>query len=60
VAEKLYLDMDRKDLAIDMRIKLGDWFRVVQLIKSGGGADDVLMERSWNCIGDYYYERHRW
>ncbi len=27
-----------RDLAVDLRIKLGDWFRVVQLLKSGGGA----------------------
>ena len=27
-----------RDLAVDLRLKLGDWFRVVQLIKSGGGA----------------------
>ena len=25
-------------LAVDLRLKLGDWFRVVQLLKSGGGA----------------------
>ena len=25
-------------LAVDLRQKLGDWFRVVQLLKSGGGA----------------------
>jgi WD repeat-containing protein 35 len=53
--------MDRKDLAIDLRIRLGDWFRVVQLIKSGGGAaDDVLLQKSWNAIGDYYYDRQKW
>ncbi|KAI9007103.1 hypothetical protein BC832DRAFT_554249 [Gaertneriomyces semiglobifer] len=60
VAEKLYLDMDRKDLAIELREKIGDWFRVVQLIKSGGGTDDILLERAWNHIGDYYYERQKW
>ncbi|KAG5463440.1 MAG: hypothetical protein BJ554DRAFT_7523, partial [Olpidium bornovanus] len=60
-AEKLYMKMDRRDLAIDMRVRLGDWFRVVQIVKSGGGAgDDALVERSWNAIGDYYFERQRW
>lgn len=59
-AEKKYLDMDRKDLAIDLRIRLGDWFRVVQLIKSGGGGDDALLEKAWNHIGDHYFERQRW
>ena len=23
---------------MDLRVKLGDWFRVVQLLKTGGGA----------------------
>ncbi|KAI8896383.1 WD repeat-containing protein 35-like protein [Globomyces pollinis-pini] len=59
-AEKLYLEMDRKDLAVDLRIRMGDWFRVVQLIKTGGGGDDILLEEAWNHIGDYYYERQRW
>ena len=29
---------------MDLRMKLGDWFRVVQLLKSGGGGGtyDVL------------------
>ena len=29
-------DLCCRDLAIDLRTKLGDWFRVVQLLKSGG------------------------
>ncbi|KAJ3096803.1 WD repeat-containing protein 35 [Phlyctochytrium planicorne] len=60
VAERLYLEMDRKDLAMELRIRLGDWFRVVQLIKSGGSGDDVLLENAWNCIGDYYFDRQKW
>ena len=27
-----------RDLAVDLRLKLGDWFRVVQLLKTGGGG----------------------
>ncbi|KAJ3140913.1 WD repeat-containing protein 35 [Physocladia obscura] len=59
-AEKIYLEIDRKDLAIQLRTQMGDWFRVVQLIKSGGGGDDLMLENAWNSIGDYYYERQRW
>ncbi|KAJ3365210.1 WD repeat-containing protein 35 [Kappamyces sp. JEL0680] len=59
-AEKMYIDMDRKDLAIELRTRLGDWFRVVQLLKNGGAGDDVLLEKAWNHIGDYYYDRQRW
>ncbi|XP_074656125.1 WD repeat-containing protein 35-like isoform X2 [Tubulanus polymorphus] len=60
-AEKIYLDMDRRDLAVNLRKKLGDWFRVVQLIKTGsGGGDDVQLEEAWNSIGDYYADRQKW
>ncbi|EDV23603.1 uncharacterized protein TRIADDRAFT_50569 [Trichoplax adhaerens] len=60
-AESYYFDMDRRDLAIDMRVKLGDWFRVSQLLKTeGGGGDDNLVRQSHNAIGDYYADRHRW
>lgn len=27
-----------RDLAVDLRLKLGDCFRVVQLLKTGGGG----------------------
>lgn len=60
-AEKLYLEMDRRDLAVDLRIKLGDWFRVVQLLKAGdSGGEDALLEQAWNAIGDYYADRQKW
>ncbi|XP_047144990.1 WD repeat-containing protein 35 isoform X1 [Hydra vulgaris] len=59
-AEKMYLDMDRWDLAVELRSKLGDWFRVVQLLKWGGGGDDTLLEKAWNAIGDYYCDRQKW
>nr|CAB3267696.1 WD repeat-containing protein 35 [Phallusia mammillata] len=60
-AERCYLEMDRRDLAIELRMKLGDWFRVVQLLKSGsGGSDDKQLIRAWNAIGDYYADRQKW
>ena len=59
-AEKLYLEVDRRDLAIQLRRKLGDWFKVLQLLKSGGGGTDRDIEEAWNCIGDYYSDRHKW
>ncbi|CAN8003269.1 unnamed protein product [Ixodes pacificus] len=60
-AEKIYLDIDRRDLAISMRKMLGDWFRVVQLLKTGNsGADDRQLEEAWNAIGDYYVDRRKW
>nr|XP_009858071.1 WD repeat-containing protein 35 [Ciona intestinalis] len=60
-AEKIYIDMDRRDLAIELRMKLEDWFRVVQLLQSGsGGADDKKLLQAWNAIGDYYADRQKW
>ncbi|TMW62517.1 hypothetical protein Poli38472_005135 [Pythium oligandrum] len=58
-AEALYRKIDRKDLAIDLRQRLGDWFRVVQLVQSGGG-NDTLLVHAWNMIGEYYADRHKW
>ncbi|XP_076282876.1 intraflagellar transport protein Oseg4 [Lasioglossum baleicum] len=59
-AEKLYLDMDRRDLAITLRQKLGDYFRVVQLMKMGIGGSDKQMEHAYNKIGEFYAERQNW
>lgn len=44
-AEKIYIEMDRRDLAVELRTKLGDWFRVVQLLKQGGGAGEYSLCR---------------
>lgn len=59
-AERLYLSIDRKDLAMDFWIRLGDWIKVVKLIKSGSGADDHLLESALNNVGDYFYDRQDW
>lgn len=39
-AEEIYKTIDRRDLALDMRRKLGDWPKVVQLIEQGAGDDE--------------------
>ena len=49
-----------RDLAVALRKKLGDWFRVVHLLKTGGGGDDQALEEAWNSIGDYYADRQKW
>uniref|UniRef100_A0A3B3BS72 WD repeat-containing protein 35 n=1 Tax=Oryzias melastigma TaxID=30732 RepID=A0A3B3BS72_ORYME len=60
-ADCMYLEMDRSDLAINLRIKLGDWFKVMQLLKSGSGAcDDTLLQQAYNAIGDYFADRQKW
>ena len=52
-AEHMYLDMDRRDLAVSLRKKLGDWFLAVQLLKTCAGGDDAALEEAWTAsIGD--------
>ncbi len=58
-AETLYAQMDRADLAVAMRMRLGDWFKVEKLIREGGGDDNELTN-AWNKIGQYYLDRHKW
>ncbi|CCW68470.1 unnamed protein product [Phytomonas sp. Hart1] len=58
-AEKIYRDMDRKDLALELRFRIGDWFGVVRLVQEGGG-DEVLMSKAWESIGDQYADRQKW
>lgn len=58
--EKAFLDADRRDLAIDMHRKMGNWFRVVQLLKTGVGGDDMLMHIALNKIGDFYADNLQW
>lgn len=49
-----------RDLAVNLRKKLGDWFKVIQLLKHGGGGDDLQLEEAWNAVGDYYADRQKW
>ncbi|PWU89489.1 putative intraflagellar transport protein 122B [Trypanosoma cruzi] len=58
-AEKIYKEIDRKDLVLDLRYRLGDWFRVVQLVQEGGG-DESHMQKAWENIGDFYADRQKW
>jgi len=58
-AEKAYREIDRMDLALEMRKRLGDWFRVVQLVQQGCG-DDNDNTLALNNIGDYYADRQKW
>jgi WD repeat-containing protein 35 len=58
-AERVYKSIDRKDLAIDMRREVGDYFGVLQLLKDGGG-DDAMKKEIYNLIGDNYFDRKMW
>lgn len=58
-AEQLYRQMDRLDLAISLRSRMGDWFKVEKLLKESSG-DDVALVNAWNKIGSYYSDRQKW
>eukprot|EP00796_Vickermania_ingenoplastis_P007874 gene7874-5501_t len=58
-SEKIFKSLDRKDLALEMRERLGDWFGVVRLVQEGGG-DESKMVASWENIGDNYAEGNKW
>jgi len=64
-AELLYREIDRKDLAIHLRERLGDWFRVIQLARPGPTEvavpnSEQLLTNAYSSIGDYYADRSKW
>jgi WD repeat-containing protein 35 len=58
-AEQLYIQVDREDLALDLRKHLGDWFKVEKLVKLAACDDDTLRV-AWNNIGQYFADRQKW
>jgi len=48
--------MDRKDLALKMRIKMGDWTQVSELCQQGVG-DDELNKVANKKIGDAFKDK---
>ncbi|EGB12638.1 hypothetical protein AURANDRAFT_51986 [Aureococcus anophagefferens] len=58
-AEQIYREIDRKDLAIELRVRLGDWARVSHLVQSGGG-DDKQLASAYCKLGDHYALRSFW
>lgn len=59
-AEKLYMEADRRDLAITLRHTLSDWFRMVTLYRLGSGISDQEMEAAWVEIGNHFASQRIW
>lgn len=59
-AEKIYMEADRSDLALNLRQTLGDWFRVIQILKNGVTAPDYLLKTAYNSTADYFYHFNNW
>jgi WD repeat-containing protein 35 len=58
-SESILREIDRKDLAIQLRKRLGDYTRVVQLLQTGGGNDRLIRD-AWDQIGYYFADRMKW
>ncbi|VDK65373.1 unnamed protein product [Gongylonema pulchrum] len=55
------MENDRRDLAIAVREKTNNWFRIMEILqKSSSPGDDELLRKASNHIGDYYAERQNW
>jgi WD repeat-containing protein 35 len=52
--------MDRKDLAVDLRVRMGDWFKVLGLIQTGGAGDDKQLRDALTKIGEQYADNLQW
>ncbi|KAG5898787.1 hypothetical protein JTB14_010997 [Gonioctena quinquepunctata] len=59
-AEKIYMEADRGDLALNLRQTLGDWFRVIQILKNGITAPDYLLKTAYNSTADYFAHFNNW
>ena len=60
-AVSIYRTADRADLAVELRMRVGDWKHVLHLLQNGGGGgDDELVKLAQNRLGDYYADRQQW
>lgn len=52
-ADHIYRDIDRPDLAVQLWTRLGDWHRVVRLLKHGSASgDDDQLAAAYANLGD--------
>lgn len=53
----------RRDLAVILHQKLGNWFKVVELLKSSSslvGISGLTMNLAWQGIGDHFLDNQQW
>ena len=55
-------ELGRNDLAMDLRMRLGDWSKVVDMAQSGGmsSGNDCIIQQSLENIGDDFADRRCW
>lgn len=52
-----------RDLAVTLHQKLGNWFKVVELLKSSSslmGISGLTMNLAWQGIGDHFLDNQQW
>jgi WD repeat-containing protein 35 len=59
-AEKTYLELDRRDLAVTLRQKLVDYPRALQLMQLGISDSDIQLERTHARWGEQLATRQEW
>lgn len=45
---------------MNLRQTLGDWFRVIQILKNGASAPDYLLKTAYNSTADYFFHFNNW
>ncbi|KAI9557994.1 hypothetical protein GHT06_014747 [Daphnia sinensis] len=58
-AESIYLENDRRDLAMALRRKLGDWARVSEL-QNVATTTDMENKSTYNQMGNFFCDRHQY
>jgi WD repeat-containing protein 35 len=64
-AEEMYVNMDRKDLALELRKRLGNWRRVLALHTKWygdkkGRENDATHNEVHQKLGESYYDHQKW
>ena len=55
-AEEIYNMMERRDLVISMRMKLGHWEKVINLIKESGFVQEDILKVAYNNLAKQFFE----
>lgn len=59
-AESIYGQMERKDLIITMRIKLGHWDKVISFVKDSGFIQEDNLKVAYNNLGLKFLESNEY
>ena len=58
-AEQIYRETESINLILDLRSKIGDYKKVVEILKENSAGDDKLRE-AYKALGEHYFARKKW